>query len=63
MADEIHDLNKNTPAKTPGGSGKESNEAERAHRRVENEATKLAERGKDRERKEDTEEFSNIGPA
>ena len=62
MAD-IHDLNENTPAKTPAGSGTKSSEAEQTHRRVEHEATKLAERGKEREKKEDPEEFSNIGPA
>ena len=61
MAD-IHDLNENTPAKTPAGSGTESGEAEQAHRRMEREAMKGAKRAEEREHKDDSGEFSNIGP-
>ena len=62
MAD-IHDLNKNTPAKTPTGSGTKSSEAEQAHRRVEREAMNIAKRGEETQKKDDPEEFSNIAPA
>lgn len=41
--------------------GKEK-ESLQAHRRVEREADKAAERGKERQRKDDQGEFSNVGP-
>lgn len=59
---DIHDLNKNTPAPTPAERGAASNEAEKAHQRVEREANKAAERGINRERKDEPGEFSNVGP-
>ncbi|MHB1857835.1 MAG: hypothetical protein ACYDBH_03325 [Acidobacteriaceae bacterium] len=59
---DLHDLNKNTPATTLAERGTASNEAEKAHQRVEREANKAAERGINRERKEEPGEFSNIGP-
>lgn len=57
---EIHDLNKDTPAKHNPGSV--ADDAEQAHRRVEREADKMAERARDRESKDDGNEFSNIAP-
>ncbi len=57
---DIHDLNKNTPATTP--TERVTSDAEKAHQRVEREANKAAERGMNRERKDDEGEFSNIGP-
>ncbi len=60
---EILDLNRNTPMKpldaTVEGEKKESLQA---HRRVEREADKAAERGKERQRQNDQGEFSNVGP-
>jgi hypothetical protein len=60
---EILDLNRNTPMKpldaTVEGEEKESLQA---HRRVEREADKAAERGKERQRQNDQGEFSNVGP-
>ncbi|MGH9616735.1 MAG: hypothetical protein ACRD28_08320 [Acidobacteriaceae bacterium] len=57
---EIHDLNKDTPAKHDPGSA--TGDAEQAHRRVERAADKMAERASDRESKDDENEFSNIAP-
>lgn len=59
---DIHDLNKNTPVPTPAERGAASSEAEKAHQRVEREANKAAERGINRERKDEPGEFSNVGP-
>ncbi len=60
---EILDLNRNTPMKpldaTVEGEEKESLQA---HRSVEREADKAAERGKERQRQNDQGEFSNVGP-
>ena len=60
---EILDLNRNAPMKpldaTVEGEEKESTQA---HRRVEREADKAAERGKERKRQNDQGEFSNVGP-
>ena len=60
---EILDLNRNAPMKpldaTVEGEEKESTQA---HRGVEREADKAAERGKERQRQNDQGEFSNVGP-
>ena len=60
---EILDLNRNTPMKPLDATveGKEK-ESLQAHRRVEREADKAAERGKERQRQNDQGEFSNVGP-
>ena len=57
---DMHDLNKNTPATTPTEHA--TSEAEKAHQRVERDANKAAERGINRERKDEPGEFSNVGP-
>ena len=60
---ETLDLNRNTPIK-PRDTTVESEDKESAqsHRRVEREADKAAERGKERQRNEEPGEFSNVGP-
>lgn len=60
---ETLDLNRNTPMKPLDATVEhEGKESAQAHRRVEREADKAAERGKDRQQKDDLGEFSNIGP-
>ncbi len=60
---EILDLNRNTPTKPLDTDLEhEDREAAQAHRRVEREADKIAERGKERQRNDDPGEFSNVGP-
>ena len=60
---EILDLNRNTPTKPLDTDiEREDKEAAQAHRRVEREADKIAERGKERQRNDDPGEFSNVGP-
>lgn len=56
---DIHDLNKDTQATST--SGPDTDEAGQAHRRVEREANKAAERGRERQKKDDPGEFSNVG--
>ena len=60
---DIHDLNKDTPAVGANDrqSGTETAE-QAAHRRVEHEADKAAERGRERQKEDDSGEFSNVGP-
>lgn len=59
---DIHDLNKDTPAVGKNEGRAVTDDAAQAHRRVEREANKAAERGNERQRKDDPDEFSNIGP-
>ncbi len=59
---DIQDLNKDTPAVDTNDRRSGSDEAEQAHRRVEREANKAAERGRERQKKDDPGEFSNVGP-
>ena len=60
---EILDLNRNTPTKPLDTNVEpEDKESAQAHRRVEREADKIAERGKERQRNDDPGEFSNVGP-
>lgn len=60
---EILDLNRNTPMKPLDTTVEpEGNDSAQAHRRVEREADKMAERGKERQKKDDPGEFSNVGP-
>lgn len=59
---DIHDLNKDTPAAGKNEGRAVTDEAAQAHRRVEREANKAAERGKERQQKDDPGEFSNVGP-
>ncbi len=59
---DIHDLNKDTPAVGKNEGQVITDDAARAHRRVEREANKAAERGNERQRKDDPGEFSNVGP-
>jgi hypothetical protein len=59
---DLRELNQDTPAVGTHDSGSESEDAARSHRRVEREADKAAERAKDRQHKDDSGEFSNIGP-
>lgn len=59
---DIHDLNKDTPVAGKNEGRPATEEAAQAHRRVEREANKAAERGKERQQKDDPDEFSNVGP-
>jgi hypothetical protein len=62
MMTDLHELNKDTPAVKKDDPGSATDDAAQSHRRVEREADKAAERGKDRQRRDDDDEFSNIGP-
>ena len=62
MMTDLSELNKDTPAVEKNGPGSATDDAAQAHRRVEREADKAAERGKDRQQKNDSGEFSNVGP-
>jgi hypothetical protein len=59
---DIHDVNKDTPAVGKNEGGAVTDDAAKAHRRVEREANKAAERGIERQQKDDPGEFSNVGP-
>jgi hypothetical protein len=59
---DLSELNKDTPAVGKDTPGSATNDAAQAHRRVEREADKAAGRAKDRQEKDDSGEFSNIGP-
>ncbi|HET9099734.1 MAG TPA: hypothetical protein VFN62_05045 [Acidobacteriaceae bacterium] len=60
---ETLDLNRNTPTQPLDTTVKpEGEESAKTHRRVEREADKLAERGNERQRDDDSREFSNVGP-
>lgn len=59
---DLRELNKDTPAVGTNDSGSTTDDAAQSHRRLEREADKAAERGKDRQRRDDEGEFSNIGP-
>jgi hypothetical protein len=59
---DLHELNKDTPAKEKDTAGSASNDSAQTHRRLEHEADKLANRGNERQRNEDQGEFSNIAP-
>ncbi|HEY5256268.1 MAG TPA: hypothetical protein VIJ53_16550 [Acidobacteriaceae bacterium] len=59
---DLRELNKDTPAVGKNEPGSAANDAAQSHRRVEREADKAAERGRDRQQKDDSGEFSNIGP-
>ncbi|MGC1871771.1 MAG: hypothetical protein WA700_12495 [Acidobacteriaceae bacterium] len=59
---DLRELNKDTPAEGKKDPGSAADDAARSHRRVEREANKAAERGIDREQKDDSGEFSNVGP-
>jgi hypothetical protein len=60
---DLRELNKDTPAAGKNDPGSASDDAAQSHRRVERETDKAAERGKDRQQKNDSGEFSNVGPA
>lgn len=62
MMTDLRELDKDTPAVGTDDRGSAADDAARSHRRVEHEADKAAERGKDRQRNDDSGEFSNIGP-
>jgi hypothetical protein len=62
MMTDLRDLNKDTPAVGANDDGSATDDAARSHRRVEREADKAAERGKDRQRRDDEGEFSNMAP-
>jgi hypothetical protein len=62
MMTDLGDLNKDTRAVGNNDPGSATDDAAQAHRRLEHEANKAAERGKDRQRRDDEGEFSNIGP-
>ena len=57
---DLRELNKDTPA--VGKNDTATDDVAKSHRRVEREADRAAERGKDRQQKDDSGEFSNIGP-
>ncbi len=59
---DLSELNKDTPAVGKDNPGSATDDAAQAHRRVEREADKAAERGKERQRIDDSGEFSNVGP-
>ncbi len=59
---DLRELNKDTPAAGKNDPESAANDAAQSHRRVEREADKAAERGRDRQQKDDSGEFSNIGP-
>jgi hypothetical protein len=59
---DLSELNKNTPAVGTDDRGTTTDNATQAHRRMEREADKAAERGKDRERSDDPGEFDKVGP-
>jgi hypothetical protein len=61
MMTDLSELNKDTPAVGTNDRASTTDDAAQAHRRVEREADKAAERGKDRQRRDDEGEFSNIG--
>jgi hypothetical protein len=62
MMTDLSELNKDTPAVGTDDRGPATDDATQAHRRVEREANKAAERGKDLQRTNDQGEFSNVGP-
>jgi hypothetical protein len=62
MMTDLSELNKGTPAVGKNDPGSATDDAAQSHRRVEREADKIAERGKERQRNEDQGEFSNVGP-
>jgi hypothetical protein len=62
MMTDLSELNKDTPAVGTDNRGPVTDDAAQAHRRVEHEANKAAERGRDRQQKDDLGEFSNVGP-
>lgn len=59
---DLRELNKDTPAAGKNDPGSATDDAAQLHRRVEHEADKAAERGRDRQQKDDADEFSNVGP-
>lgn len=59
---DLHELNKDTPAAGKNEPGSASDDPAQTHRRVERQADKLAERGNERQRDDDSGEFSNVGP-
>lgn len=61
MMTDLRELNKDTPAVGKNDPGQATDDAAQSHRRMEREADKAAERGKDRQQKNDSGEFSNIG--
>jgi hypothetical protein len=60
MMTDLSELNKDTPAVGTDDRGPVTDDATQAHRRVEREADKAAERGKDRQKTNDQGEFSNM---
>ncbi|MGA8289696.1 MAG: hypothetical protein WB950_13385 [Acidobacteriaceae bacterium] len=62
MMTDLRELNKDTPAVGKNDPGSATDDAARSHRRVEREADKAAGRAIDREQKNDSGEFSNVGP-
>lgn len=62
MMTDLGELNKDTPAEGKNSAGSASNDPAQAHRRLEHEADKLADRGNERQRNDDQSEFSNVGP-
>ena len=62
MMTDLRDLNKDTPAVEKNDPGSATDDAAQSHRRMEHLADKAAERGRDRQQKDDTGEFSNIAP-
>lgn len=59
---DLRELNKDTPAVGTDDRGTTTDNATQAHRRMERGADKAAERGKDRQGRDDADEFSNIAP-
>jgi hypothetical protein len=62
MMTDLHELNKDTPTEGKNDPGSASNDPAQTHRRLEREADKLANRGNERQRNDDQDEFSNVGP-
>jgi hypothetical protein len=62
MMADLHELNKDTPAEGKNIPGSASDDPAQTHRRLEREAEKLANRGNERQRDDDADEFRNIGP-
>jgi hypothetical protein len=62
MMTDLRELNKDTPAEEKNIPGSASNDSAQTHHRLEREADKLANRGNERQRDDDSDEFSNIGP-
>lgn len=59
---DLSELNQNTPARQPVNPDSPA-EKEHMHRHAEDEAMKAARRAGEREKKDETGPFSNIGPA